>query len=116
VCEARFPDFRRTYHRLEEGELTGGNALLVHVPTFLREGDIISEAVALRREPWRLALQVDPLILFSYTAGRLSTTHIEEAVRKALGIRAAALVLDVPGLATDIQKPIDVKAARERLE
>jgi len=116
VCEAAFPDIRRTYFRLAEGELTGASALYVEVPTFLGNPLIIAEAVEIRREPWRLAMMVDPRVLFAYTAGRLSVTTIEAAAEKALGIRMGVLVLEVPGLATDIQKPIDLRAARERLE
>jgi 2-phospho-L-lactate guanylyltransferase (CobY/MobA/RfbA family) len=116
VCEAAFPDIRRTYFRLAEGELTGASALYLEVPTFLGNPRIIGEAVELRREPWRLALMVDPRVLFAYTAGHLSVTAIEAAAEKALGIRLGVLVLDAPGLATDIQKPIDLRAARGRLE
>ena len=115
VCEAAFPGIRRTYFRLAEGELTGANALYVHVPTFLGNPLIIGQAVELRREPWRLAMMVDPRVLFAYAAGHLSLGTIEAAAGKALGIRLGVLVLEAPGLATDIQKPIDLRAARERL-
>ncbi len=115
VCEAAFPDLRRSYFRLAEGELTGASALYLDVPTFLGNPEIISQAVELRREPWRLALMVDPTVLFAYGAGRLSTTYIEAAAEKALGVRTAVTILEAPGLATDIQKPVDLRAARIRL-
>ena len=114
-CEAAFPDLRQTYFRLTEGELTGGNALFIDVPTFLSNDQILVQAMELRNEPWKLALAINPLILLSYRAGGLALAEIESAAQKALGIRGAAVIVDAPGLATDIRKPIELRAARRRL-
>ena len=114
--EATFPEFSRTYFRLSEGELTGGDALFLHVPTFVSNAAILEEAMELRNEPWKLALAVNPMVLLSYRSGGLSLPDIEEAVRKVLGVQGAAVIVEAPGLATEVRKPIDLRSARERLE
>lgn len=115
-CETAFPDLRQTYFRLTEGELTGGNALFIDVPTFLSNDQILVQAMELRNEPWKLALAINPLILLSYRSGGLGLAQIESAAQKVLGVRGAAVIVDAPGLATDVRKPIELRAARQRLE
>jgi len=114
-CEAAFPDLRRTYFRLAEGEVTGGNALYVNRDQLVARPEIIAQAAQIRREPWRLAMMVNPLVLLSLNAGRMSLRDVSQAAEKALGVSAAAVIVDAPSLAMDIRKPIDLKAARERL-
>jgi len=115
ACEAAFPDLRRTYFRLAEGEVTGGSALLVDRERLIARPEIIEQAAQIRREPWRLAMMVNPLVLLSFNAGRMSLRDISKAAEKALGVPAAAVIVDAPSLAMDVRKPIDLKAARERL-
>ena len=114
-CEASFPELRRTYFRLSEGELTGGNALFVDVPTFLADPEIIGKAAQLRREPWKLATMVNPLVLLKFNSGKMGCRDIGDLAQKALGLRAAVVPINAPGLATDIQKPLDLNVARKRL-
>lgn len=113
--EAAFPDVRRTYFRVAEGEVTGGNALFLDVPTFRDNGQILGEAMELRNEPWRLAAMMGPLALLALGRGGISLSQIESAVQDALGIRGAAVIVEAPGLATDIRKPVDLRYARARL-
>jgi len=61
-------------------------------------------------------MMVNPLVLLSYKSGRLSVRDIAGAAEKALGLRAAAIPIDAPGLATDIRKPYDLRVARKMLE
>jgi hypothetical protein len=116
ACEAEFPGLRRHGFRLAEGEVAGGNALLVRTATFLANPQLVEEAVRIRREPWRLALMVNPLMVLSFNAGRLGLRDIAQAAETAMGVTAAAVIVKAPGLATPVRKPIDLKVARERLE
>jgi GTP:adenosylcobinamide-phosphate guanylyltransferase len=115
ACEAAFPEFRRSYFRLAEGEVTGGSALCVSRDRLVARPEIIEQAAQIRREPWRLAMMVNPLVLLSFNAGRMSLRDISQAAQKAMGVSAAAILVDTPSLAMDVRRPIDLKAARERL-
>ena len=114
-CETAFPELRRTYFRLAEGEVTGGSALYVNRDRLVTRPETIEQAVQIRREPWRLAMLVNPLVLLSFNAGRMSLRDISEAAERAMGVSAAAVIVEAPSLAMDIRKPIDLKVARERL-
>jgi hypothetical protein len=115
ACEAEFPELRRTGFRLAEGELTPASALFVHVRTCLDRLEALQQAVDIRHEPWRLARMVSPTMVLAFATGRLGLRDIAEAAQRALGLAVAMIVVNAPGLATDIRKPIDVKVARERL-
>jgi len=115
ACEAGFPELRRTCFGLAEGEVTGGNALFVNRQALVANPELIERAVQIRREPWRLALMVSPLMVLAFNAGRLGLRDIAQAAEKAMGLKAAAVIVDAPGLATDVRKPIDLRVARERL-
>ena len=58
---------------------------------------------------------VNPLVLLKFSSGRMGCGDIGELAQKALGLRATAIAINAPGLATDIQKPGDLEVARERL-
>ena len=116
ACEAAFPELRRHCFRLAEGEVTGGNALFVNRQALVADPELIERAVQIRREPWRLALVVNPLMVLSFNAGRLGLRDIAQAAEKAMGLTAAAVIVDAPGLAIDVRKPIDLRVARERLK
>jgi 2-phospho-L-lactate guanylyltransferase (CobY/MobA/RfbA family) len=115
ACEGAFPELRRNCFRLAEGEVTGGNALFVNRQALVANPELIARAVQIRREPWRLALMVSPLMVLSFNAGRLGLRDIAQAAEKAMGLSAAAVIVDAPGLATDVRKPIDLRVAREKL-
>ena len=59
---------------------------------------------------------VNPLVLLSFSMGRLSLAEIGEAAGRAAKLQAAAVLVDAPGLAADVRRPIDVRVAKERLE
>ena len=52
---ARFPDQPRTYARLRDGRLTGGNAVLLGPRAVTRLLPVVDAAFHARKRPWALA-------------------------------------------------------------
>lgn len=110
--ERRFPGMRRTYARLADGTLTGGNLFLVRPEVLLAQEERIRRAYAWRKQPWRLALLFGLPFLWRLYCGTLTLAQLEERASKLLGVSARVLVLPYPELGADIDRPEDLDAAR----
>ncbi len=116
ACYARYPGIRRTAVKTREGEFTGGNLVLARRSFLERQRRQLQEAYSLRKSPAKLAWLLGPGILLRFAASRvvgpsaLSVAHLEKAVSNLLGGRARALISPYPELATDIDRPEDLKA------
>lgn len=105
TMEAAFPNARRTYGRLREGELTGGNVALVkagiaesHIPFW----EALTEA---RKHPLRLARIIGPLVVLKALLRLLSVRDVERRAQKKIGLRVLAVSMDRAEIAMDIDKP-----------
>ncbi|MGQ9733009.1 MAG: NTP transferase domain-containing protein [Candidatus Zipacnadales bacterium] len=114
-CQAEFPMLCPRSFRLAEGEVTVGHALFVHRETFLARSEVIDQVTEILRKPGRIASIVSMRVLLSFGMGHLTVDDLAQTASSALGIQVAALLLEAPGLAVAIRKPIDVRVAREKL-
>lgn len=121
LCQAAFPEMRRTTLRIAEGEFTGGNVVLLN-PAFLRTSEaVVRKAYALRKNVPGLAALLGPTTILRLLASRLAPTlltlpQLEAAVSRLLGgARARALVSPFPGVGADVDHPEDVALARKYL-
>lgn len=121
ACEARFPGMRRTTLRVQEGTFTGGNLALLD-PAFLRAREgLLREAYARRKSVVGLARLLGPATLLRLAASRalpglLSIADAEAAVGRALGTSARAVVSAYAEIASDVDKPEDLQAARRWMD
>ena len=115
-CYARFPGVKRTALRLKEGELTGGNLMLVRPQFMLANREQIAEAFAARKSVGRLAAILGipilvRLLLSQKVAPRfLSVTLLEARIGKRLGGKVAAILSQYPEIATDLDRASDFAA------
>lgn len=105
VLEARFPGTRRTWVRLREAAVTGGNLVLADADAWRRLLPWIERAGRARKRPWLLASMVGPLTWARLVAGRASRTDLERAVGRRVGVRAHAWLTDRPGVGQDLDHP-----------
>ena len=102
---ARFPDQKRTFVRLADGRVTGGNAVLLTpraVPALLPFVELAYEA---RKQPFALARQVGWGTLLALATGRARLDGIEARVRTLLGVDARVFVSDDAAIAADVDQP-----------
>ncbi len=111
--EATFPELSRTWVRLADGHVTGGNLLLA------REGALrallpwVDLATRDRKVPWRLAARLGPGMALSLALGRATLAGVERRVGRLLGLRVRALRSDDPVLGTDVDRPEHLPATLE---
>ena len=114
--EARYPGVRRTYVRLKEGVFTGGNLILVNPQCVYKCQSQIARAVAMRKEPWKLARLLGFPFIFKLLFNQLGLEEIEERVGGILGFQGKALISRWPEIGIDVDKPSDLELARVILE
>ncbi|MEJ2666251.1 MAG: NTP transferase domain-containing protein [Deinococcales bacterium] len=102
---ARFPHQKRTYARLREGRLTGGNAVLLSGGAVSRLLPFIDRAYRARKNPLALARLFGLDVLVAVLLGRARIAWVERRLERISGIRARALVTEDAALAADVDRP-----------
>lgn len=113
--EARFPGVRRTYATLREGTFTGGNIMLLSPEVVIRHTDLIEEAVAVRKNPLRMAKLLGFWFLLKLLAGRLSIAEIERRIERKMRFKGAAIITPYAEIGIDVDKPSDLELVRQTL-
>ncbi len=105
AAEAQFPFQERTYARLREGRLTGGNAVLLTravVPSLLT---VLERVFRARKNPFVLASIVGVDVLLALLLGRASIPKLERRVSAILEADVRAFITDDAALAADVDRP-----------
>jgi molybdopterin-guanine dinucleotide biosynthesis protein A len=105
ASRAQFPHQRRTYVRLREGRLTGGNAVLIAPAAVPKLLPLIDAAFRARKNPVALARLFGLDVLLSLLLGRAAIGQLERRLERMSGIRARALVTEDAALAADVDRP-----------
>lgn len=111
AMEARFPGMRRTYVRLPDGELTGGNALVIAPAIVPRMLLLADRAYRGRKNPLALAALVGWDVALRLIARRLDIATAERRIAALLGGTARALVTPRAALAADVDRAEHLPAA-----
>jgi GTP:adenosylcobinamide-phosphate guanylyltransferase len=113
--EKKYPGVQRTYVKLREGVYTGGNLALLS-PKVIRDNfEMFKKASAMRKKPLQLCSLLGWKCLFKLILGRLAIGEIEERVAKIFHFTAVGIASPYPEVGIDVDKPSDLKLAREVL-
>lgn len=115
AAERRFPGTKRTYVRLREGTVTGGNLFLARVASVGRLKERAEVLLAHRKAPLKLARDVGLGLLLRLITGRLSLPQAEDRVGSLLGIRGRAIMFPYAEAGVDVDKPEDLALAEREL-
>lgn len=102
VYEAQFAKLPRTWVRLREGEVTGGNLALGRPDALLRTLPWLDLAIRTRKAPVRLAWRLGPLVVASVALGQARLANLEQRVSRLLDLRAQVVVSSDPEVGTDV--------------
>jgi GTP:adenosylcobinamide-phosphate guanylyltransferase len=115
VNDQKYPGVQRTYVRLREGTFTGGNLVLLSPETISDKLTTLTKAVALRKKPLKLCRMLGWWYLWKLFIGNLTIKEIEGRVAEVLGVKVVGIVSPYPEVGIDVDKPSDLKLAREVL-
>jgi len=113
ACLERFPETERTYVRLKEGHVTGGNIGLVRPAWFLDNKARLEMFISYRKKPLKL-LKVLPLSLgIKYLFKTLSVKDLEYQLSRLLSFQAKAVFCDCVEIAVDVDKISDLEMVKK---
>lgn len=116
ACEAMFPGGRRTYAHLADGDLTGGNAVIVPRRIISQVGVLVDAAYNARKNPLGLAKLLGPAFVVRFAAKRLTVADVEARASRVLSCRAGAVEMQNAAIAFDVDKPEDLEIAARFLK
>lgn len=119
-CEAKYPDFKRTYLKTADGIFTGGNIMLVRPEFVFKNWESISGAYTARKHVFELARMIGIGVLIKVVVGQafpciLSVASLEKAVSGMLGAKISGVVSAYPEIGEDVDKPSDIEAVSKIL-
>ena len=107
---ARFPGSRRTRYRFSDRDVCGTN--LFYFSGRRGQGQEMAELwrafEADRKRPWKIVRRLGTWNLLRYLVGRLSLDEAMEVLSKRTDMRVAAVLLDAPEAAVDVDTPADL--------
>ncbi|MBQ8418656.1 MAG: NTP transferase domain-containing protein [Phascolarctobacterium sp.] len=115
VCEAAFPQAKRTYAKIKEGCFTGGNIMMMDaevIPAALAKGQ---EIFAKRKKPAELVRMLGIGFILKFLFRCLSLDDIEKRGSLVVGFEGRAVISSYAEIGMDIDKPADLEVAQKYL-
>jgi hypothetical protein len=116
VMEGRFPESRRSYAHLREGDFAGGDLILVRPSISIGQRDLWHSLGAARKNPLRQARLVGLGLFLRLLTRRLSLSDAERRVSQVLNIRGRVIPFPYAEVGMDVDKPFQLEIVRAELE
>ncbi|MEW5785102.1 MAG: nucleotidyltransferase family protein [Bacillota bacterium] len=114
-CESVFPDTKRTYVRLREGDVTGGNLALLNPAWFIKNRHRLEMFIANRKKPLKLLRLLPLSFVAKFLLHRLSIADLETELSRMMGMTVRAVPCTLVEIGTDVDKLSDLEAVRRAL-
>ena len=105
VMEQRFPDSGRTFVKLGQLNVAGGDLVVARPDLAESNREILQLITSGRKHAWKLARIVGPTTLLKYLLHRLTVSDIENRAKSVLGQPVKIIVSPNAEIAMDIDKP-----------
>jgi len=116
TCQGSFPETERTYVRLREGYITGGNIGLVNPRWFSDNRDRLEMFISYRKKPLKLLKILPPALIIKYLFKSLSVNDLEHFLSRLLRFRAKAVACDCVEIGVDVDKISDLELIKNVLK
>lgn len=116
VMEKRYPGSNRSFVKLKDVEVCGGDLNVVRVSATYGNDDLWNKLVSARKNAFKQAALFGFTTLILMLMRRLSLQDAVPRVEKQLGIRGRAILCPYAELAMDVDKPHQFEILRADLE
>lgn len=106
--KAAYPTTKRTYLHFRDEAYSGANLFALLTPRAQSAVAFWQSVEQNRKKPWRIARRVGMKALIAYLARRLTLDEAMQALSKAAGAEARAVILPIAEAAIDVDKPEDL--------
>ncbi len=115
VMERRFPESHRTYLRLKDIEVCGGDMQVVRTSLAETHTEIWDRLIAARKNPLKQAQMLGWDLVLKLLLRRLTVNEAVQLATRRLGVRGKLLLSPYAELGMDVDKPHQVELMRQAL-
>jgi len=109
VCEASYPNVKRTYATVREGTFTGGNIFLLNPSVLAKMAETMHKIFKYRKNPVKLCSILGWGFVLRFLLRRVTIAELEARVSELFGVRAVAVETPYVEIGLDVDKPEDYK-------
>ncbi|GAB4170107.1 MAG: nucleotidyltransferase family protein [Wenzhouxiangellaceae bacterium] len=115
VVAQRFAGSRRTRYRFSDSAVCGCNLFWFNGADAVEVARLWRGFEQDRKRPWRILARLGPGLLLRYLAGRVTLAQAMEALSARFGLRVAAIGIDAPEAAVDVDSLDDFRLVKRVL-
>jgi GTP:adenosylcobinamide-phosphate guanylyltransferase len=115
LMESRFPDSRRSYIHLTDGDFAGADIFVINPQIVYTNRQFWENLAAGRKSVFKLARTIGLGTLLELLLRRLSLAEMEERVMKAIKLTGRAVKVRHAELGMDVDKPFQLEICRREL-
>lgn len=116
TMEKKFPGTRRTYGRLKEGCLTGGNVVLLRPQVLIDNWDLGEKILDARKKPLQLTQILGFSTVFKFLIRSLMVKEAEERLSYLTGYNLKAVFTPYAEIGLDVDKIEDLNLVKKFLK
>ena len=113
--EKRFAGSKRTYTRLKDLEVCGGDMNMARAAIVNQNSEFWNKLIEARKNPAAQAALIGTDIIFKFIFRQLSIDDVIQRVADKLGLRGRAIVCPYPEIGMDVDKPHQLEIMRTHL-
>ncbi len=113
--EKRFPASKRTYTRLKEMEVCGGDMNMARASIVNQNSDFWGKLLEARKSPPAQAAMIGTDIIFKFIFRQLTIDDVIQRVADKLGLKGRAIICPYPEIGMDVDKPHQLEIMRADL-
>lgn len=115
INDLKYPEVKRTYARLWEGQFTGGNIFLFNPAATDKCKSFIEQMLEYRKSPAKMAMVLGFGFLMGLALGILTINKVQKKCEKLLGIKGAVVISEYPEVGNDVDKISDIQFVEKYL-
>ena len=112
----KYPETERTYIRMKEGMICGGNIALLKPEVFFQNKSLINELFENRKAIQKYVKILGFKFIIKFLFKTLTFKEIEKRISEIVGFRSIAVKVSFPELMIDLDKVSDLKLIRQVME
>jgi hypothetical protein len=115
LMESRFPESRRSYVHLTDGDLAGADVFVINPKIADTNRQLWDDLLGSRKSPLKQAMRIGLGTLLRLVLGRLSLAEAEKRVTGAMGLTGRVVRVRHAELGMDVDKPFQLEICRREL-
>lgn len=115
INDEKYPEVKRTYAKLREGQFTGGNIFLFNPAAKDKCKNFVESMLEYRKSPAKMAMVLGFGFLLRLALGILSIDTVQKKCEKLLGIKGAVIISEYPEVGNDVDKISDIQFVEKYL-